>query len=66
VTLRLSAEAAVNAPFRIVGRVKGQPELMRFARAPLPEFEATTADLWLTPAAAPAAPPKKKRGTADQ
>jgi hypothetical protein len=62
VTLRFTADRPVNAPFRIVGRVKGRPELVRVARAPLPEFEATTADLWLTPAAAPAAPPKKKRG----
>jgi hypothetical protein len=62
VTLRFSSEAAVNASFRIVGRVKDKPELVQVARAPLAEFETATADLWLTPAAAPAAPPKKKRG----
>jgi hypothetical protein len=60
VTLSLTAEKPVNAPFRIVGKVKGEPKLTRFARAPLAEFEESTADLWLTPGAA-AAPPKKKK-----
>ena len=39
--------------FRLVGvsRVKGGPKVVRYARAPLTEFNETTADLWLTVAA---------------
>ena len=60
VTLSLSAEKPVSGPFRIVGKVKDEPKLTRAARAPLAEFDETTADLWLTPGAA-AEPPKKKK-----
>jgi hypothetical protein len=61
VTLSLTAGEPVNGAFRIVGKVKGEPKLTRFARAPLAEFEESTADLWLTPGAADPPPKKKKR-----
>jgi hypothetical protein len=61
VTLSLTAEKPVNGAFRLVGKVKGEPKLTRLAHAPLPEFEESTADLWLTPGAADPPPKKKKR-----
>lgn len=60
VTLALTADKPVNGAFRIVGKTKDVPKLTRFARAPLAEFDESTADLWLTPGAA-AEPPKKKK-----
>jgi len=45
-----------------VGQVAGEPGLIRLARAPLAEFEGSTADLWATVSDKPvAAPPKKKK-----
>ena len=55
VTLSLTAEKPASGSFRLVGRVKDDPKLTRHARAPLAEFEETTADLWLT-----VTPPSKK------
>ncbi len=52
ITLTLTAEKPVNTAFRIVGTVKDAPALTRHARAPLPNFDETTADLWLGPTAA--------------
>lgn len=48
ITLNLSAEKPVSGSFRLVGKVKDEPKLTRIARAPLTEFDETTADLWLT------------------
>jgi hypothetical protein len=63
VTVTLSGEkAGASGTFRLVGRVKDQPKLTRPARAPLPEFEDATADLWVTVSDTPvSAPPKKKK-----
>jgi Bacterial pre-peptidase C-terminal domain len=63
VTLRLTADkAGPPGPFRIVGRAKAQPALTRAARAPLAEFDSTTAALWLAVGGqVQPAPPKKKR-----
>ena len=47
-TLNISSEKPVSGAFRLVGAVKGEPSTTRVARAPLTEFEATTADLWFT------------------
>jgi hypothetical protein len=58
--LTLTAEKPVNTAFRIVGTVKDAPALARLARAPLADFDETTADLWLGPTATNP-PPKKKR-----
>jgi len=61
VTLRLTADGpSAGGAFRIVGRVKGKPETTRTARAALPEFEETTADLWVTVSNSPVPPPPKK------
>jgi hypothetical protein len=51
VTLSLTSEKAVSGAFRLVGKVKDEPKLTRTARAPLTEFEETTAELWLGSAA---------------
>jgi hypothetical protein len=48
VTLSLTADKPWSGPFRLVGTVADDPKLTRHARAALPEFEETTADLWLT------------------
>lgn len=48
VTLNLIADKPVSSAFRLVGKVKGEPKLSRVARFTMPEFEETTADLWLT------------------
>lgn len=48
VTLSLTADQGVSGAFRLVGTVKNEPKLTRHARAPLTEFDETTADLWLT------------------
>ncbi|HEY2911413.1 MAG TPA: PPC domain-containing protein [Gemmataceae bacterium] len=60
-TLTLSAaKAGISGAFRIVGRV--EPSVAKQARAPLTEFEDSTADLWATVSDKPvAAPPKKKK-----
>jgi hypothetical protein len=55
VTISLSADKPVSGAFRLVGTVKDEPKLKRHARAPLAEFDETTADLWVTVLA----PPKK-------
>jgi hypothetical protein len=47
VTVTLTAEKPVGA-FRLVGKVKDDAKLTRTARAPLAEFDETTADLWVT------------------
>jgi hypothetical protein len=62
-TLRLTTDkAGPSASFRIVGRSKDMPALLRTARAPLTEFETATADLWLAVGGeVPPAQPKKKR-----
>jgi hypothetical protein len=64
-TLKLSTEAkAISRNFRIVAVAKDDPKFVRTVRAALPDFETTTADLWLTVGSnakvAPAAPKKKK------
>jgi hypothetical protein len=63
VTLRLTADKpGPPGPFRIAGKAKDQAALVRAARAPLAEFETTTADLWLAVGGqVPPPPPKKKR-----
>jgi hypothetical protein len=48
ITVSLTADAAAAGPFRLVGRVENEPRLTHPARAPLAEFETSTADLWLT------------------
>jgi hypothetical protein len=63
-TVSLRAEKlGLAGPFRLIGKVKDGPALTRTARAPLTEFETTTADLWVavTNTPAPAAVPKKKK-----
>ena len=63
VTIALSAEkAGISGAFRLVGKVKDEPAFTRTARALLPEFEDSTADLWLavTDSPMPPVPPKKK------
>jgi hypothetical protein len=50
----------VSGSFRLVGKVKDDPKLARVVRAPLPEFEETTPDLWLAQTVSEA-PPKKKK-----
>ena len=62
VTVTLTGgKAGASGPFRLVGRVKGDPTLARPARAPLADFEETTTDLWVTVGDAPATPPPKKK-----
>ncbi|HJZ54800.1 MAG TPA: PPC domain-containing protein [Gemmataceae bacterium] len=64
VVVTLSAEKpSAGGAFRLVGRVKDEPATARTARAPLPDFEETTADLWVTVTDAPTSqpPPKKKK-----
>lgn len=64
VTLTLTAEkAGPTGVFRLVGKVKDEPAFTRTARAPLPEFEDTNADLWVTVSDTPVSPtpPKKKK-----
>ena len=48
VTLSLTAEKPWSGAFRLVGKWEDNPKFTRIARAPLAEFEETTADLWLT------------------
>jgi hypothetical protein len=63
VTVTLSCEkAGISGAFRLVGRVKDEPALTRSTRAPLAEFETSTADLWVTVSDIPATQqlPKKK------
>lgn len=60
VTLTADKAGAAGA-FRLVGRVAGDPALTRTARAALPEFEETTADLWVTVSDSPASPPAPKK-----
>ena len=55
VTLSLTTEKPWSGSFRLVGQVKDEPKLTRVVRAPLAEFDTTTADLWLT-----VTPPAKK------
>ncbi len=55
VTLSLTADKPWSGSFRLVGKVKDDPKLARTVRAPLVEFDETTADLWLT-----VTPPAKK------
>jgi len=59
IVVTLTTEKPVTAPFQIRGKVKDEPRLNRVALAPLPEFESTTADLWMASGLAP--PPKKKK-----
>lgn len=63
VTVSLTAgKAGVAGAFRLVGKVKDEPALARTAHAPLPEFEDTTPDLWVTVSDTPVSnPPKKKK-----
>ena len=48
ITLSLSAAMPWSGSFRLVGKVQDEPKLTRIVRAPMPEFDETTADLWLT------------------
>ncbi|WP_439630440.1 PPC domain-containing protein [Gemmata sp.] len=59
VTLSLTTDAPVVAPFRLVGKVKDDPALTRTAVAPLADLDHATPDLWITAGTAP--PPKKKK-----
>jgi hypothetical protein len=52
VTLHITSDKPVSGAFRLVGAVKDEPKLTRVARAPLAEFDTTTADLWFTATAA--------------
>jgi hypothetical protein len=63
VMLRLTAEKpGPSGLFRVVGRAKDLPGVVRTAAAPLAEFETTTPDLWLAVGGeAPAAPTKKMK-----
>lgn len=63
VTVSLTAgKAGVAGAFRLVGKVMGEPAIIRTASAALPEFEETTGDLWVTASDTPVAnPPKKKK-----
>jgi large subunit ribosomal protein L4 len=63
ITVTLSADKAGPAgAFRLVGRVKGEPDLSRTATAPLADFGTTTADHWVSVSdTAVSQPPKKKR-----
>jgi hypothetical protein len=63
ITVTLSADKAGPAgAFRLVGRVKGEPDLLRTATAPLADFGTTTADLWVSVSdTAVSQPPKKKK-----
>jgi hypothetical protein len=48
-SLRLTAEKTGTAgAFHIVGKVKGQPDRVRQARATLADLATATADLWVT------------------
>jgi hypothetical protein len=68
IVVTLTADkAGISGPFRLVGREKLDPEgdrkvamYVRTARAPLPEFDGTTADLWVTASNSPVPPPPKK------
>jgi hypothetical protein len=63
VTLTLTAEKPASGPFRLVGHghdKDGPPEFTRTARAALPEFDVTTADLWVTVSNSPVQTPQKK------
>jgi hypothetical protein len=60
ITLSLTTDKPVNHSFRLVGKVRDEPKFTRTARATLPEFEETIADLWLAPGLS-VAPPKKKK-----
>ena len=55
VTLSFTTEKPWSGSFRLVGQVKDEPKLTRVVRAPLAEFDTTTADLWLA-----VTPPAKK------
>jgi hypothetical protein len=48
VTVTLTADKAVSGPFRLVGQVKGEPQLKRTARMTTPDSDEATSDLWLT------------------
>ena len=48
VTLSLTAEKPWSGPFRLVGSVVDEPKFRRVVRAALPEFDESTAELWLT------------------
>src|SRR5207248_2282110 len=62
ITLTLAAEKPASGAFRLVGRVKDEPAFTRTARTPLPEFDETTADLWVSVTDKPVGqPPKKKK-----
>ncbi|HKB01018.1 MAG TPA: PPC domain-containing protein [Gemmataceae bacterium] len=63
VTLRLTTDKlGSSGAFRISGRTKEQPSLVRAARAALADFETTTPDLWLAVGGqVPPPTPKKKR-----
>jgi hypothetical protein len=62
VTLTLTAEKPASGAFRLVGRVRDEPGFTRTARAALPEFDETTADLWASVTDKPVGqPPKKKK-----
>ncbi|MBA4067588.1 MAG: pre-peptidase [Isosphaera sp.] len=62
VTVILSGGAAgAGGPFRLVGRVAGEPLLTRPARAAVPELDDPVADLWVSVTAAPVPPTPKKK-----
>ena len=63
VTLRLTADKlGPSGPFRVVGRAKDLPGVVRVAAGPVPDFDSTTPDLWLAVGGeVPPPAPKKKR-----
>ena len=48
ITLTVTAEKPWSGPFYLVGHGIGIPKSLRPVRAPLAEFDETTAELWLT------------------
>lgn len=63
VTLRLDApeKTEFSGPFRILGKVKGQEDIVRPAVANVAELGATTTHFWLTVPGTVVAPSKKKK-----
>lgn len=62
ITVTLTADkTGVSVPFRLVGKVVGEPLLSRVAVAPIAEYELTTVDLWLSVSESPVTTPVPKK-----
>ena len=62
ITLRLTTDKpGPSGSFRITARAGGEPGIEQAARAPLAEFDTTTADLWLAVGGEVPPPAKKKK-----